>query len=79
MIRSDRRSWPLAAGLALLAGYVDAPGVQAARGGDVMAGALVEIWLTVSALSSLIIIMIALGLRSITSGHAACDPDKGRA
>jgi len=39
----------------------DRPDVQAARGGDVMAGALVEIWLTVSALSSLIIIMIALG------------------
>ncbi|WP_294293653.1 DUF1275 family protein [uncultured Sphingomonas sp.] len=28
MIRSDRRSWPLAAGLALLAGYVDAIGFQ---------------------------------------------------
>lgn len=28
MIRSDRRTWPLAAGLALLAGYVDAIGFQ---------------------------------------------------
>jgi len=28
MIRSDRRSWPLAIGLALLAGYVDAIGFQ---------------------------------------------------
>lgn len=28
MIRSDRRIWPLAAGLALLAGYVDAIGFQ---------------------------------------------------
>lgn len=30
-------------------------------GGENMAGALVEIWLTVSALSSLVIVMIALG------------------
>jgi len=30
-------------------------------GGENMAGALVEIWLTVSALSSLVIIMIAIG------------------
>ncbi|APX67190.1 hypothetical protein V3I01_14230 [Sphingomonas sp. gentR] len=30
-------------------------------GADGMAGALVEIWLTVSALSSLVIIMMALG------------------